>query len=262
MYRCEAVSLDGFVQQLGVQYVQHGHFFYVTGEIPAKKNPRAVDAKLMERYGVAISRSTRSRQRKTGRASVQYLRYGHFFVLIATEGEHEFLSMETNIRDIRETPIVVGGYSVSYRQGCDRLWHVSVRMAPQEYRVLKERLLEVSTHLSVEDVIRQFDQVKFERYAPVRRQLLNILRAVNRERKLRGLELVPYSSIRLRRRIVRPFEVGEEAAIRRGNLSTGLSAVRGLIKGAYLRVAVISPTRRAETDDRFQPSRLLVHNTE
>jgi hypothetical protein len=39
----------------------------------------------------------------------------------------------------------------------------------------------------------------------VRRQFLNMLRAVNRARKQAGFELVPIAALRLRRRVVRPF---------------------------------------------------------
>jgi hypothetical protein len=31
MYRYEATSLPGFIQQFAVSYVGHGYFFYVTG---------------------------------------------------------------------------------------------------------------------------------------------------------------------------------------------------------------------------------------
>ena len=47
-YRCEATSVAGFVQQLAVAYVGRGYIFYVTGEIPEKKDPRVVDAKLVQ----------------------------------------------------------------------------------------------------------------------------------------------------------------------------------------------------------------------
>ena len=33
-YRCEVVSVEGFIQQLAVAYVSRGYFFYVTGRIP------------------------------------------------------------------------------------------------------------------------------------------------------------------------------------------------------------------------------------
>jgi hypothetical protein len=57
----------------------------------------------------------------------------------------------------------------------------------------------------------EFSKLPFEPYAPVRQQLLIILRAVNRARKAAGLEPVPWTCIRLKRRIYRPFESGEAA---------------------------------------------------
>lgn len=78
MYRCEASSVEGFVQQLAVGYVQHGHFFYVTGKVPEGKDVYAVDAKLMERYGLDVSKWTRARAKGKGGSSVQYIRCGRF----------------------------------------------------------------------------------------------------------------------------------------------------------------------------------------
>jgi len=205
MYRCEAVSVKGFVQQLAVAYVQHGHWFYVAGEIPAHKDALAVDSKLIERYGLNVSKWARARGKAQGRASVQYIRHSRFFVLIATKGLHKFYQQESKIRDIRRHPVRYAGYSISYRRGVDRKWHVSVRIAPDEYLRLKSYLAGLATHRSVENFRMLFSRIPFEPYAPVRRQLLNILRALNRKRHAAGFEPVPISALRLRRRIVRPF---------------------------------------------------------
>ena len=206
MIGCEAESVVGFVQQLAVAYVQHGHWFYMTGWVPEGKDPRAVDAKLAELYGLNISKWTRARHKALGRASLRYIRHGRFFVIIATRGAHEFFERESNIRDVRRTPIRYGGYSISYRRGVDRKWHASVRIAPDEYLRLKSYLVGLAVHRSVENLTVVFARIPFEPYAPVRRQLLNILRAVNRSRKQAGFEPVPVSAIRMRRRVVRPFE--------------------------------------------------------
>ena len=40
VYRCEAASIEGFVQQLACNLVNKGYWFYVTGSIPAAKDPR------------------------------------------------------------------------------------------------------------------------------------------------------------------------------------------------------------------------------
>ena len=101
MYRCEATTVGGFVQQLAVAYVQHGYWFYVTGQVPERKCPLAVDAKLLDRYDIAISKWARARRKRTGGANVQYIRYGRSFVLIATRGEHRFFEDEPTFRDIR-----------------------------------------------------------------------------------------------------------------------------------------------------------------
>ena len=204
-YRYEATSIAGFVQQLAVAYVQHGYWFYVTGTIPEHKCPLAVDAKLLDRYGIAISKWARARRKQSGRANVHYLRYRRFFVLIATHGEHQFFEAEPTFRDIRRDSLSFAGYSIGYKQGADRKWHASVRIHPSEYLKLKSHFMSLATHRSVEKLAAEFQRIPFEPYAPVRRQFLNILRAVNRERERAGFELVPLESLRLARGPVRPF---------------------------------------------------------
>src|SRR5437016_1351411 len=135
-YRCEATSVAGFIQQLAVSYVGRGYFFYVTGEIPERKDPRAVDEKLIAKYGLAIGKTSRARRKAAGFANVQYLRYRRIFVLLATPGKHAFFEEEREfIRDARKAPIKFGGYSISYRSG-----HPHVRIEQNHYLSLKAYL--------------------------------------------------------------------------------------------------------------------------
>ncbi len=206
-YQCVATSEAGFVQQLAVSYLGHGYVFYVTGRIPEQKDPAAVDAKLIERYGIGISRWARVRRKRAGLANMHYLRLGRFFVLLASHGEHRFFIEEPQFRDARRDAIRFAGYSISLKRGTDGRLHPSVRIHPDDYRKLKAYLLDLALHRSVENFSAVFAAVRFERYAPVRRQFLNILRAVNRIRALAGFECVPVAALRLRRQPVR-FAVG------------------------------------------------------
>ena len=216
-YRCEATTVAGFVQQFACCYVLHGYHHYVVGEVPGRKDPLEVDERIIERYGIDLSRFQRARRKKAGLANLQYIRYRRFFVLCATGpvGSHLFYEEHRarkrgkkrvpQVRNIVEQPVSFGGYSIGYHRGNDRKWHVSVRIHPERYRDIKAHLLSVCTKRSVANLEQEFQSLRFEPYAPIRRQLLNLLRAVNRERKLKGWDSVPVSSLRLRRRIVRPF---------------------------------------------------------
>ena len=116
-------------------------------------------------------------------------------------------------------PIQVGGYSLTVRQGgflkrlpgeetktADSKRRVRVQIAREKYRDLKSYFLELATRRSVEELGREFFNVPFEPYAPIRRQLLNVLRLVNAKRQEAGLAKVPPTVLRYRRRIVRPFD--------------------------------------------------------
>ncbi|MCR9245156.1 MAG: hypothetical protein NXI31_08995 [bacterium] len=206
-YRCEAKSVTGFVQQLACAYLVHGYHNYVTGRIPESKDARAVDAKMIDRFEADRPRWARSRRKKNGQGSAHYLRYGDFFVLVATDGPQPFFGEhdESQIRNVRRSPIAFAGYSIGWHRGVDRKWHVSVRIHPDEYLSLKAFLLEVATKRDVGQMSEILAGIPFEPYAPVRRQLLNLLRAVNRARKVAGLEQVPVQALRLRRSLVKPF---------------------------------------------------------
>lgn len=199
--RYVATTLEGFIQQLAVSYVKNGYVFYVTGGVPADKDPREVDEKLVSKYGVGISKWVRARRKRAGLANVQYLRFERFFVLVATHGEHPFFTQEAAvIRDCRRVPIKFGGYAVSYRGG-----HACVRIAREQYNLLKAYFLELAVRRSAAALETLFHRLPFEPYAPIRGQLLGLLRAVNRARKVAGYEPVPTTCLRLRRRVVRPF---------------------------------------------------------
>lgn len=219
-YRCQATSVEGFVQVLACNYLPHGYWFYVSGVVPDGKDPKVVDQKLIAKYGVAISRQGRVRRKHAGLANLHYLRFDRFWVLLATHGTHEFFEHERkNLRDARKVPIQFSNYSISvkrggYRRKQDPRWpavsdarlRVRVQIGREFYMQLKAWFLEIATRRSAEALGRELYKVPFEPYAPVRQQMLNILRLVNRARKAAGLGRVSPKILRFRRRIVKPFE--------------------------------------------------------
>jgi len=215
-YRAVTTSLEGFVQQIACCYLRHGYWFYVSGHIPAVKDPTNIDQKLIEKYGIGVSDSTRARRKQLGRANLQYLRHDQRFVILATKGQHDFFALESqSIHDLRHVPLKYGGYAISYRRGgrtrsgqSDPRWHAHVEIERRRYLELKASLLDLAVHRSVEHLALAFYRLPFEPYAPVRRQLLNLLRAVNKARRQAGYQPVPVDVLPLRRRIVRPFGNG------------------------------------------------------
>lgn len=220
-YRCEATSLQGFVQQLACNYLPHGYWFWVSGTVPENKDPRAIDQRIVAKYGIDLSRSTRARRKELGQANLHYLRYERFFLILATHGIHEFHKAEAQfIRNVtRNQPIQFAGYSISVKQGgylasespdvepvADSKLRVRVQIARARYLELLAYFKDVAVRLTSDELGKEFYNVPFEPYAPVRRQMLLILLTVNKTRKAAGLEPLPYTVLRYQRRIVKPFE--------------------------------------------------------
>ena len=74
-YRCVTTSVEGFVQQVAVQYLRHGYWFYVAGQIPVGKEPATVDTKLIKNYGIDVSRWERARRKRHGLANMLHESY-------------------------------------------------------------------------------------------------------------------------------------------------------------------------------------------
>ncbi len=213
-YRWEAVSRDGFVEQL-VRYINGGHYFYVTGVLPEKKRASDVDANMLEKFECAWPRWKRARRKAAGIASVHYLRYGRFWILMATYGHGVFFDEhaanegegKNQFRDCRRAAIQCFGYSISHRfSEHTSKWHTLVRIDAETYKDLKAHLVGLATSRSVKGIEQEFEKISFQPYRPVREQLFAILRNVNRKRKQSGCELLDWSRcIKNRRQIRKPF---------------------------------------------------------
>jgi hypothetical protein len=208
-YQCQATTLEGFIQQL-VQYFTSGYVFYSTAAIPATKRGRAgaVDKKLVRKYDINISAWTRQVRRKEGRAVFQYLRYENFAVIVCTKGERQKFNAGEgkNIKDARRRPLKFAGYAVSVRVKENGKLGARVRVERDTEAMLKCHFAGLALGCSTPRLKAAIYNLPFEPYAPIRRQLLGLVRAMNRIRKAASLELLPYSCVRMQRVQVKPFE--------------------------------------------------------
>ena len=231
MYPHRFTNIHEFVQRVALDIVQYGYWFYVTGTVPDGRDPAEVDAKLLAKYDIDVSKWTRARRKKKGQANIHYVRHQNFFVMLASKGAHQWFAEEEwgsdelrrlhgrRIQDVRHKPITHGGYTISYKDcsGTGR-GHVAVRIHPDEYRALKDYMLELSCRRSVAKLSEEFRFFPFEPYAGVRQQRWNILRAVNGKRRQAGFEPIDPVVLRKKRRIfklAKPINAGlevEEAA--------------------------------------------------
>lgn len=222
-YRCEATTIEGFIQQLAVGYVARGYVFYVTGWVPERKEPRAVDSQLVAKYGIDVSKWARARRKRAGYANLQYLRFERFFVLMATYGKHPFFELEARlIRDCRETPIKFGGYAVGSTGRNAR-----VRIEREQYNLLKGYFSDLALRRSVSTLERMIQALPFEPYAAVYRQKWGLVRAVNEVRKAVGYEPIA-PELRKKRRLVKPFELPVQSSEidRKGGESLGSTTAK------------------------------------
>ena len=163
-----------------------------------------------------MSRQQRWRRKKQGLGNVHYLRFGDFWVLQSTKGEHRVFDehvtrdragriVERFFRDVRTQPILFCGYSVSVKRGKwkpyrlrnnvdgkaepDDKPRVRVQIGQQRYRGLCAEFLELAARRSwsataLESLVYR---LPFEPYAPVKQQLRDMVRRMNRARRQAGI---------------------------------------------------------------------------
>ena len=213
MYPHEFTNIHAFVQRVALDMVRYGYLYYVTGRIPEGKDPEHVDAKILGKYDIDVSKYTRARRKKKGIANIHYARHQDFFVMLASAqgGSRWFADEEwpteaqrkrhgRKVRYVPRQPIVHGGYSISYKTlSSSRRGHVSVRIHPDEYRAVKAHYLDLALHRSAEKLAAEFRYFPFEPYSLIRQQRWNIFRAVNALRTRASFEPVPASCLRKKR---------------------------------------------------------------
>ena len=192
---CVVGTVEGFVRQVAAHCLPNGFHFYVSGFVREGRDPRAVDARVLEKYDIAPDKWERYRRKRRGEVNVRYLRHERRFLILATGpvSDHPFFLTEAEVRDATKVPIKFHGYEMSHRGG--RTW---VRVGHEALNRVQEDVLRVSTGHSVPALVARFQAVPYEPFAGVRYQLFRLLDEVNRRRNAAGLSPVPPSAIRAR----------------------------------------------------------------
>jgi len=176
---------------------------------------------MMAKYGVRKTRRQRAYRKARGLSNAHYFRHGRVWVLMATSPEFVLaVDAKERVRDLRKTPIRAHGYSVSVRRDGSAMRRgehrerASVRLDRETYRELKTHLDSLALKRSERRLAAAFwlESSSWQVYAPVRRQLVAILRSVNRRRKAAGLRSVDVNCIRRCRSWPRQF-ARQEAAV-------------------------------------------------
>jgi hypothetical protein len=185
MTRWQPLTLGDFLRRIAFDYVRFGYYRYAVRTIPEGKDLVKMDEKLRRTYGVTSCRTARMRQRKKGLAVVEYLRWHHTFILLATDGESEPFSRIRSY-DIRQTPIHLGGYSVGLRGKT-----VSVEVSRQTLHAVKRSIKRIELRNRAE-VEKAFASIPWFHFPGVVGQKWKLLHQVNQRRKAAGLpEVAP-----------------------------------------------------------------------
>ncbi len=211
-YHCETV--EGFVQR-AVVLSQKGYRYFISGEVPERKAADEIDEKLLTKYGLRLTRRQRTYRKSKGLPNGHYFRFSRRWVVMGTSRKL-FFQVDPNerVRDLRDAPIRVGGYSISLRadgaarRGAIRRLRASVRLEGRTLRELQAVLLDSHQRWAAADLERQIWLASnhWQVYAPVYRQFQGIVRRLNEARAAAGLGRVGRGCVRISRQAPRHFE--------------------------------------------------------
>ncbi len=212
-YLCEATSVAGVVQQL-VTWFSHGYVYYAINTIGGDENVAKVDAAIIAKYDCALSDATRSRRKKSGTAVVQYIRYKHVMVIVATPGLGQFFEDEP-YRDAGKVALVFHGYAIRLTEH-----GVRVVIAKDRYQRLERRFCQRAHSWSKERLEATLHALPYvPRYGPICSQLCKLVRRINEVRKERGFPLVDQKCLRLYAKPVLPYGPYRKRPPKRGRLA-------------------------------------------
>jgi len=185
MARWETQSLGDFLRRIAIDYARFGYTRYVLREIPPDKEPIVIDPKIRAAYQVTSCRTARMRLKRQGIARVQYLRFQHAFVLLATEGRHEAFARLRSY-DMRSAPLHFRGYSIGFNGST-----VSIQVASTVWHRVEQHIDALTFELRsvLEEAIAT---LPFYQFPGVVRQKQQLVQQINRRRKRAGLPLVEF----------------------------------------------------------------------
>ena len=181
--RHETQTLGEFLRRIAIDYARFGYTRYAVRIIPEGKDLDAIDRKLIAIYGVTSCRTTRMRIKRQGKACVQYLRFQHSFVLLATPGEHAAFSKICSF-EMKDSPLHFRGYSIGFSGST-----VSVRVAKSVWSHVRRevRIVALKNRAEVE---RAITSLPFYKFPGVVAQINQLIADLNRVRKRAGLVLI------------------------------------------------------------------------
>jgi hypothetical protein len=123
------------------------------GVIPPGKVPARADEKLIAKYGIGVSRTSRARRKAVGIANVHYLRYRRRFLLLATHGFHPFYDDEIR------SPVQVGDLAAHLVADAMSVAGLSADAANDIYRLTSLASMERTVELFWADLQRSSDHL-------------------------------------------------------------------------------------------------------
>ena len=143
---------------------------------------------MLDKFGLDISRFTRSRRKRAGIAPTHYLRHRNFWVLLCGHGLHKFFEIHRKedpnteelvptYHDIRSKPLNIWfdwdgellAYSIAHAGG-----KAKVQIERGSYLRLKTYFVDIATKRSINHLVDAFYHVPYEPYGRVVYQLFCI----------------------------------------------------------------------------------------
>lgn len=156
-YLCN--SWQYLLQQL-VYMIGRGYYYYHVGYIKTNKEDKAlnIDAKIINKYNIDLSKDQRARRKKKKLANFYYLRWRNVFIILHTDGELDveiddsFFDIRVKQKEVNRLKIKVSeaiefNIALQYKDSSKR--SVTVALSNATYKNFKAEIDDLIQHKQV-----------------------------------------------------------------------------------------------------------------
>lgn len=167
-YLCN--SWQYLLQQL-VYMVGRGYYWYHVGCIPAGKVDKAlkIDAKIIEKYNIDLSKDQRARRKKKKLSNFYYLRWQNIFVILHTDGiidmevDDNFYDIRVKQKEFNRLHIAVSeavGFNIVLQHKDSNKRNVTVTFSNATYKNLKAEIEDTIKNRQVKQLEHFFESLR------------------------------------------------------------------------------------------------------
>lgn len=174
-------------------YLTKGYRYALSVVVPPEKKPEQIDAKIHECYSITYVKYKAQNKRRQGEATIKMVRHNYHVLILATTGIHDVYFRNPNVVDLTKGWAIFGRHQIGLTQ--DKKPKLKIRVTPAVYQTTLNRLRK-RVRVPREQLEKEIRQLPWYKSRECMKQKYQIMRHLNREKKIHKQALIRYEGIK------------------------------------------------------------------